>query len=77
MTNEITIVVPCFNEEQRLPREAFRDYVERSDTVRVCSLTMGARTGTSRILQTFVPESTQRCEYVRLADNAGKPKPFE
>jgi dolichyl-phosphate beta-glucosyltransferase len=66
------IVVPCYNEERRLPVQAFRDY--RSDTTRVEFLFVndGSRDGTLRLLESLHAEDPARFSVLDLERNRGK-----
>ncbi|HEY2094288.1 MAG TPA: glycosyltransferase [Thermoanaerobaculia bacterium] len=48
---QLTLVVPCYNEEQRLDLDAFRNFHAGSDQVGFLFVDDGSRDGTRRLLQ--------------------------
>lgn len=68
----LTVVVPCYNEEQRLPVDEFRRF--SLDGVRVDFLFVndGSRDGTLRVLESLRAEDPQRFAVLDLERNSGK-----
>jgi dolichyl-phosphate beta-glucosyltransferase len=68
----VIIVVPCYNEERRLPVDAFRNF--RSETTRVefCFVNDGSRDGTLRVLESLQKEDPARFSVLNLDRNRGK-----
>jgi len=68
----LILVVPCYNEEQRLPVDAFRQF--RLDGVRLEILFVndGSTDGTLRLLQSLAGEDPSRYSVLNLEHNSGK-----
>jgi glycosyltransferase involved in cell wall biosynthesis len=66
----VTIVVPCYNEEKRLPVEAFRNFA--SPGVRFLFVNDGSRDGTLRVLETLHTADPSRFSVLNLERNSGK-----
>lgn len=68
----LIVVVPCYNEEQRLPADAFRQF--RLDGVRLEFLFVndGSRDGTLRLLESLRDEDPARFSVLNLEQNSGK-----
>jgi len=68
----LMLVIPCFNEEARLPVEALRAF--RLDGVRLelCLVNDGSRDGTLRLLESLHAENPERFSVVNLEQNQGK-----
>lgn len=68
----LILVVPCYNEEQRLPVDAFRAF--RLDGVRVEILFVndGSKDGTLRVLESLRAEDPERYSVLSLEQNSGK-----
>jgi glycosyltransferase involved in cell wall biosynthesis len=65
------IVVPCFNEEQRLDRKAFLDFTSE-DRVEFCFVDDGSRDGTFRVLNELQQQDSDRISVMQLEQNSGK-----
>ena len=68
----LIVVVPCFNEERRLPVEAFRRFRLEGAQVEFCFVNDGSRDGTARVINTLVAEDPSRFHLVDLDRNRGK-----
>ncbi|HUP46766.1 MAG TPA: glycosyltransferase [Thermoanaerobaculia bacterium] len=66
------IVVPCYNEEHRLPVQAFRDFRSGSPRVEFCFVNDGSRDGTLRLLESLHAGDPARFTVVDLDRNRGK-----
>jgi len=66
------IVVPCFNEETRLPRQAFVDYAQAHPNVRFLMVNDGSSDGTAQLLDGLAAEHPRQFEALQLAKNGGK-----
>lgn len=71
MTHAI-VVVPCFDEEQRLDVAAFRNFVAENDSVDFIFVNDGSRDGTLQVLQSLAAENPARFGVVDLQPNRGK-----
>lgn len=63
------IVVPCFNEEKRLPVAPF---LSLTKAARLLFVDDGSRDGTAQVLASLVAQGKGRVEYMALAQNLGK-----
>lgn len=68
----VVIVVPCYNEEQRLPVDAFRFFAARVPRVGFLFVNDGSTDGTRRVLDTLCAESRGAMTVLHLPRNAGK-----
>lgn len=66
----IGIVIPCFNEENRLDTQAFSDFQVRYPHVCFCFVNDGSTDQTARVLQRLADTGRNRC--LNLACNKGK-----
>jgi glycosyltransferase involved in cell wall biosynthesis len=64
----VTIVVPCFNEERRLPVDAFRNF----KSVDFLFVNDGSRDGTLRLLESLRDSDASRFSILNLEKNSGK-----
>lgn len=72
MIFDACLVVPCYNEEARLPRECFeRFFSERKDAF-VLFVDDGSADATSRVLQSLCEALPGNAGCIRLPANAGK-----
>lgn len=69
---DVRIVIPCYNEELRLPVQRFRDFVETQDGYRFLFVDDGSADGTADILQSLQVERPDRFGVMRLDRNLGK-----
>ncbi|HEV7922041.1 MAG TPA: glycosyltransferase [Thermoanaerobaculia bacterium] len=68
----VVIVVPCYNEEQRLDVEQFRRFAADGHRVDFCFVNDGSADGTLRVLQALHAEDPSRFLVVNLEQNEGK-----
>lgn len=68
----VVIVVPCYNEEQRLDVEQFRRFAAAGHRVDFCFVNDGSADGTLRLLQSLHAENPSRFSVVNLEQNQGK-----
>ena len=68
----VILVIPCFNEERRLPVDALRAF--HSDDVRVqfCLVNDGSRDGTLRLIESLHNSDPERFPMLNLDRNRGK-----
>jgi dolichyl-phosphate beta-glucosyltransferase len=66
------IVVPCYNEVQRLPIQSFKDFACAGHTQRFLFVNDGSTDGTSRVLKTLHDEDPGRYPICDLPRNVGK-----
>src|SRR5438552_15827250 len=66
------VVIPCYNEAQRLPTVKFQDFVRNEPSVKFIFVNDGSTDATQRVLEAlrdFAPERFQICD---LSKNVGK-----
>ena len=68
----VVIVVPCYNEEKRLPLQAFRDFQSSDARIEFCFVDDGSRDGTARVLASLHDEDPRRFHFLKLERNRGK-----
>ena len=68
----LVLVVPCFNEEARLDRQAFLDFSASHPAVRLLFVNDGSDDGTLGILDGVRAEAPDRVDVIHLAANQGK-----
>lgn len=68
----LIVVVPCFNEERRLPVDAFRTFASDAAQVEFLLVNDGSSDGTSRVLDVLCAENPSRCSVLDLERNSGK-----
>lgn len=68
----LILVVPCYNEERRLPVDELRAFAVEGCRVEVCLVNDGSRDGTLALLESLRAEDPQRFSVVHLEKNAGK-----
>jgi dolichyl-phosphate beta-glucosyltransferase len=67
-----TLVVPCYNEEQRFPAEAFSAFISSHPFVRLLLVNDGSRDQTLAMLQQFQATLPERIDVLDLQPNRGK-----
>lgn len=66
------IIVPCYNEEHRLPVNDFNSFVNNFPDTLVCFVNDGSSDGTGKMLQYFCSKHPDNTIYFELLKNAGK-----
>jgi dolichyl-phosphate beta-glucosyltransferase len=66
------IVVPCFNEAQRLRLSEFRDYLSHRRNVSFLFVNDGSRDQTSAVLRKFQAETGPQVDLLDYSENRGK-----
>ena len=73
MSNSRTaLVIPCYNEELRLPVDAFRDFTRANPVADLLLVDDGSTDGTWPLLQRLVEAAPQHVSAIRLERNRGK-----
>ena len=72
MTARTAIVVPCFDEEQRLPSGAFLEFAKVHPEIDFVLVNDGSRDGTLKLLESLARESRGRFRVIDQQPNAGK-----
>lgn len=68
----ITIVVPCFNEAERLPTSDFERYLGIDPSTRFVFVDDGSTDSTLEVLESLATKGGERCEVLGLDPNRGK-----
>jgi dolichyl-phosphate beta-glucosyltransferase len=68
----LILVVPCFNEEQRLPAAELRQFAMLGVRVEVLFVNDGSSDGTLRLLESLRAEDPSRFSVLNLERNSGK-----
>ncbi|MCC5875992.1 MAG: glycosyltransferase [Candidatus Sumerlaeia bacterium] len=71
-TEKIVIVVPCYNEADRLPVEVFRSFREIPNDLRFLFVNDGSTDETEEIINKLASEDPNRFSAHSLAQNSGK-----
>jgi glycosyltransferase involved in cell wall biosynthesis len=72
MSAPVVLVVPCFEEERRLPVAAFRETLERHPALGLVLVDDGSRDATPRVLDRVREGFEPRVSVLRLPENRGK-----
>ncbi len=67
-----TIVVPCYNEEERLPVDSFRDFIRDRDGIRFLFVNDGSQDKTLALLQSFQEAHPEAVGVLNQPRNMGK-----
>ncbi len=70
--SDTVIVVPCYNEAERLPVEAFQEFVRRTHGIRFLFVDDGSTDATSGVLRALKASAPGSFDVHALAANAGK-----
>lgn len=68
----VTVVVPCYNEEHRLPVELFRKFADERAGVDFLFVNDGSTDGTARLLEGMHAENPSHFAVLMLERNSGK-----
>lgn len=66
------MVIPCYNEEGRLPLSHFADFVNQNPNVALCFVNDGSSDGTQKVLTDFQKDRLDQIAVVSYDKNAGK-----
>ena len=69
---KICVIIPCYNEAQRLELEVFREFVGREERFDFCFVNDGSQDNTSEVLRRAVEWEPGRFLLVDNTDNRGK-----
>ena len=72
INEKICVIIPCYNEAQRLELEVFREFVGREERFDFCFVNDGSQDNTSEVLRRAVELEPGRFLLVDNADNRGK-----
>lgn len=68
----ITVIIPCYNEAQRLPVGAFRDYMRAHPSIKFLFVNDGSTDNTQVVLNNLTSEFPQSAATLELSQNGGK-----
>ena len=68
----LAIVIPCFNEADRLPLEKYRAFLKTISKTILVFVDDGSEDGTSEVLHTLQADFLKKIEIVALQQNSGK-----
>ncbi len=69
---EVCLIVPCYNEERRLQRDTFLEFLRARPHVSLCFVDDGSADGTLKVLEAMSAEGGSRLLVRRLGTNSGK-----
>lgn len=72
MPPSVIIVVPCYNEEKRLPVAAYREFAARCRDFRFLLVNDGSKDGTLEILRNLAASDPELFEVLDVQPNGGK-----
>ena len=70
--SKVCLIVPCYNEEQRLDVPAFRSFLRDAHELRILFVDDGSRDGTFRVLEAMAEEFPQSVRALKRDPNQGK-----
>lgn len=71
LSSQILILVPCYNEEERLPVNEYLSFLSKSPTLSICFINDGSNDGTSVVLNN-IKTNAQNAHVLELNINVGK-----
>ena len=69
---EVCLIVPCYNEEQRLRRDTFLEFLRERPHAHLCFVDDGSSDGTLKAVEALSAEGGARILVHKLAKNSGK-----
>lgn len=69
---KVCIVIPCYNEEHRIPLDRFKDFAERNPIFDFCFVNDGSNDKTGEVLDGFVRNNNGRFYFFDQQPNRGK-----
>ena len=72
MSTRVTVVIPCYNEENRLAIDRFRDFTLPGRALELLFVNDGSRDGTLAMLQALAAEAPDRVRVLDVQPNGGK-----
>ena len=69
---DVGIVVPCYNEKDRIQLSEFSQFLSSNDSIFFCFVNDGSTDGTQQKLADFVNRNPERYQVINLSDNQGK-----
>ena len=69
---QICIVIPCYNEEKRLPLDEYRSFIETTPNVLLCFVNDGSIDNTIHALEELKDTYPEKVDVISYTDNVGK-----
>jgi len=69
---KMTLILPCYNEEQRLPLGPCEEFLRANPSARLCFVDDGSRDGTRAMLEAFCARLPGAARVLALPENRGK-----
>ncbi len=66
------VIVPCYNESSRLPKEEFAGFIDRFPEILFCFVNDGSRDNTGEILDNLRQDHRDQIAVINLKSNMGK-----
>ncbi|WP_299762462.1 dolichyl-phosphate beta-glucosyltransferase [uncultured Dokdonia sp.] len=66
------IIIPCYNEEKRLPVDAFIKFITTHESYHLCFVNDGSKDNTIEVLETIQKSAPTKVSIVDIKKNAGK-----
>lgn len=70
--SSVCLIIPCYNEANRLPADAFVAYLRRVPMVTACFVNDGSRDDTRALLERMQQQQPDQIEVLNLDQNQGK-----
>lgn len=67
-----TIIIPCYNEEKRLPRERLFYFLDQAKDIRFLLINDGSTDNTASIIEDFARQRSDKIKTLHLSINQGK-----
>ncbi|MFN6944776.1 MAG: glycosyltransferase [Cytophagaceae bacterium] len=71
MDSEICIIIPCYNEERRLPVSAFMEFISENN-IHFCFVNDGSSDKTEKVLENIRNNNPEKVFVINLTKNVGK-----
>ena len=69
---ELTIIIPCFNEAKRLPKDQYRNFISQTDSIKLLFVDDGSTDNTATVLSELQKEFPDKIELLLADTNKGK-----
>ena len=70
--SKVAIIIPCYNEEHRLPIEKIGAFIEQHSNVSICLVNDGSSDKTADVIGGFAQKFPNQVMAINLGQNAGK-----
>jgi dolichyl-phosphate beta-glucosyltransferase len=69
---DLTLVIPCYNEANRLPLDQYVDFLSHSNSVKLLLVNDGSSDNTTTVLQKLQKQFPEKIDILELKQNLGK-----